>query len=225
MKHTQWQGFTLLEVLLAVIIVALLSASLGPVLINTLKAQQQAYAVLEPLAEVNNCFKQLQDDLLSAPRPNGTHAMPCVLEQAQIQAASADYFAFTSAEYIPLHPALVQREAALGQVGIQWSVISSPEGRGLAWLRSRQTHLMATGTPAQAVGEVMMDNLAYLDVEFLSNGNYLQTFHSDDAGALLPVALIIKFARLDQHGVAGPERVRIIHLAQVSLDPIQLAGG
>ena len=59
-------AFSLLEVILALAIVALVLAAITPALIGALRAQRQAARILEPLVHEQLALSMLRDDLMSA---------------------------------------------------------------------------------------------------------------------------------------------------------------
>lgn len=222
---TPRHAFSLLEVILALIIAALVMAAIGPALVGTLRAQRQVRTVLEPLAAEQAALALLRDDLLTAPRPNGSVTQPFTLTTTQVEGRRADTLVFTSNGAPPLHPSVVQRVPELGQAVITWALTSSEDGRGLAWIRSRQPHLLATGARPNPVPEIMVEHLAELVVETLVAGTWATTFDSSQRDDVLPLAVRISFAYVNEKGEPGPRRVVVIDLPQVALDPLQNGGG
>lgn len=217
-------GFTVFEVLLSVLIAALITAVLGSVLVNSLRAQRQAHAVLQPQLEIQTCFALLRDDLIAAPRPNAAQAAACVLESVRLGGREADRLQFTSGGAHAYHPELFSMPVQPGQELISWWLEERDDAAGLVWLRSRQPHVLATGTPPDASAEIMLDNLAYLSLEVLHGDNWQVTYNSDEVDAVLPQSLRISFAFLNDAGEAGDEQIIVINLPQVLLDPVQMAG-
>lgn len=218
-------AFSLLEVILALIIAALVMAAIGPALVGTLHAQRQVRRVLEPLAAEQAALAMLRDDLLTAPRPNGSVTQPFTLTIAQTGGRRGDMLAFTSNGAPPMHPRVVRREPELGQAVITWALTTAEDGRGLAWTRSRQPHLLATGARPEPLPEVMVEHLAELTIETLVAGTWTTTFDSAQRDDVLPLAVRISFAYVDEKGEPGPRRVVVIDLPQVALDPLQNGGG
>lgn len=227
MRH----GFSLLEIIFSLVIVALISAVLGSLLINSIKAQKRAYQLLEPRLEVQACLQVLRDDIVAALRPNGTTAVPCQLSSLAIGQAEADQFQISTAGPAPIHYAYAVRPVHSGQAQVVWSVEADVDSNdknntnGLLWLRGSQPHGLASGSVPTMQTQVMLDRLAYVSLEVLINGTWQVTYNSDEANAVLPQALRVRFARLDEKGVTGPEQIVSMNFPQVLLDPIQMAGG
>jgi prepilin-type N-terminal cleavage/methylation domain-containing protein len=216
------RGFSLIEVLLAVAIAALVMAAIGPALIGILRAQRQAQAMLAPLSAEEAAFAQLRDDVLAAPRPNGSLGIPWVITPTTNGRWRGDRLEFLSAGAPPLHPVVAQRRADAGQALVVWETQESADGSGLVWMRTRHADVLATGTMPTVSGDVMLDRLAMLMVEAWQDGAWTDAWNSDDQGATLPLAVRISFAYAQADGNAGPVRRLVIDLPQVALDPNQL---
>lgn len=214
-------GFSLLEVLLALIIAALVMAALSPALTGSLRAQRRAFEVLDPLAAEQAAFAVLRDDLLGTPRPDGTVAEPLTVAATTIDGANVSVLAFTTCGAPPVHPSLAIRDAELGQARVTWSARASDDGTGLAWIRTRQPHLLATGTPPAPPEAVMLDHLARITVESIDGDGWATAYDSGNNDAALPAALRVRFAYLADDGTAGPLRTVVLTLPQVALDPLQ----
>lgn len=214
-------AFTILEVLLALAIAALVMAALGPALVGSLRAERQARATLGPLVEEPAAFSQLREDLLCAPRPLGSLAEPCTLAPVQIDGRRGGALTVFTAGPPPLHPALARRAPETGQAVVTWAVQASGAGPGLAWTRSRKADLLATGSGSAPLAEVMLDRLASLAIEGFVDGGWTTTYDSSTNGDILPSAVRITWQRLSPDGSAGQSHVTVIALPQVALDPTQ----
>jgi len=214
-------GFTILEVILALAIVALVMAALGPALVGSLRAERQARAVLGPLADEPAALARLREDLLAAPRPVGTLAQPFTLAALLVDGRRGAELQVFTVSSTPLHPSLAVRAPDTGQAVVTWEVRRSDDGRGLAWTRASRSDLLATGTLAEPVGEVLLDHLAQLSIEVFIDGGYTATYDSSTRDALLPTAVRVTWAPLNADGSSGPLRLTVIGLPQVVLDPLQ----
>ena len=218
------RGFTLLEVILALAVSALIMAVVGPALIGTVRAQRQARALLEPLAAEQVALAVLRDDLLTVPAPTGSVIQGFTVVSAPVDSFSADTLQFLNDGPPPLHPSLAVRAPDPGQATITWSCQASADGHGMAWTRSRQANLLAVDTPPAVPAEVMLDHLAVLTVECLVVPTWSATYDSTDHNNGLPTALRITYAYVtgadDQ---PGPLHVVIIDLPQVELDASKAA--
>ena len=217
-------GFSLLEIILALAIIALVLAAIAPAMIGTLRAQRQASRVLEPLVHEQLAFSMLRDDLLSAPKPTGSVAQPFKVENDQSNGRRGDTLTVFCDAPPPLHPKIALRAAELGQAVITWTLLQAEDGRGLAWARSRSANLLATGTAPTPEDEVLLDHVAELTLETLSGTTWSRTYDSDQKGGVLPLAVRVTYVLLDAQGEKGPRRQVVIDLPMVALDPSQAGG-
>ncbi len=218
-------AFTLLEVLLALIVVALVMASLGPALTGALRAQRQAGTVLAPLGAEQAAIAVLRQDLSGAARPAGTVTQPCTVVAGSVDGATTSTLQLTTDTPPPLAPSLALRPAELGQATVTWTVQTAADGNGVAWVRTRQPNLLATGTAPDPVPEVMLDHLSLITVEAWSAGGFVTAYDSSRAADALPSAVRVRYAYSQDDGTAGPLRSLVIDLPQVALDPLQLGTG
>jgi prepilin-type N-terminal cleavage/methylation domain-containing protein len=220
------QAFSLLEVLLALAVVAMVLAAIGPALTGTLRAQRQAREILEPLAAEEAAFSQLREDLVTAPRPDGSLGVAFSLLNSQVDRWPSDELSFVSAGAPPLHPQVAIRSPEAGQAVVTWSGMTSLTApTGFAWTRARQSNVLASSTVSDPVSEVLLDGLAQLTLSVFIDGEWVSTYNSDDRGAVLPVAVRVEWAYADENGNAGPLHVRVLDLPVVPLDPNQLLDG
>lgn len=217
-------AFSLLEVILALAIVAMVLAAIAPALIGTLRAERQARRVLEPLAQEQVAFAMLRDDLLAAPMPNGSVAEAFTVVTASVDGRRGDTVTLFSAAPPALPPRIAKRAPELGQALVTWKTQAADDGRGLAWTRSRRANLLATGTAPEPTAEILLEHLAELTVETLTGTTWSDSYDSDDQGQVLPLAVRITYALLDENGEPGPKRQVVIDLPQVALDPLQNGG-
>jgi hypothetical protein len=187
-------------------------------LVGAVRAQRQARRVLEPMAQEQAAFAQLREDLLSAPQPTGTLCQPFTVAALAVDHVTGAELVLTTTGAPPLHPALVTTAPEVGQAVVTWSVRVSDDGRGMAWTRSRQANLLATGSAPTPEAEVMLDHLASLTIEVLNaSGSYVTAYDSTDNGSALPQAVRLRYAWLDDAGNPGPQRTLVIDLPLVVL--------
>ncbi|HEX3132612.1 MAG TPA: type II secretion system protein GspJ [Planctomycetota bacterium] len=217
-------AFTLLEVILALAIVSLVLAAIAPALVGTMRAQRQAAAILEPLAEEQLALGMLRDDLLSAPLPTGSVAQAFAVESQSTNGHRGDTLTFFTEAAATVHPRLAQRAPELGQVVVTWSLQAAEDGHGLAWMRTRRANLLATGTAPEPQPEVLLDHVAELTVETLSGTTWSPTYNSDTNAGALPLAVRITYMLLDAADKPGARRQVVIDLPMVALAPTQAGG-
>ena len=213
-------GFTILEVLLALVVVALVMAAVSPALTGTMRAQRQARRAIEASAAERAALAQWREDLLAALVPTGSLAEPFVLAGVTAGTTTASQLAFTIASPAPFHPDLVSSRPEVGQAVVTWSVAPATDGRGLAWTRARQTNLLATGTAPDPVPEVILDHLATLAIEVVGDdGLTVDTYTSADHDDALPQQVRLHWSFLNEDGTTGPRRTLVLALTLGGTSP------
>ncbi len=207
-------AFSLLEVILALIIAALVMAAIGPALVGTLRAERQVRTVLEPLAAEQSTLAILCDDLLATPQPNGSVTQPFTAATTQVGGHRGDTLTFTTNGAPALHPTVAMRPPELGQATITWALRTADDGRGLAWTRSRQANLLATGVSPVPVAEVMFDHITELTLETLVGGTWTPTYDSTQHNNVLPMAVRVSYSLVDAQGEAAQRHVVVVDLPQ-----------
>lgn len=216
---TARRAFTLVEVLLALGVAALVLAALVPALTGVLRAQRRAAALVDQAAREQAALSFLADDLLAAPRPAGSLAVPFVLAPATVGGRDALALSFLAQPPPPLHPGLAARPAGAGQVRVSWALEEDPDG-GLRLVRSRQVHLLAAGIPPEPAAEPLLGRLAACTAEALADGAWVRSWDSDQRGAALPLALRLRWRPLGPGGEAGDERIATFPLPLAALDRV-----
>lgn len=219
-------GFSLLEVILALVVVGLIMSVLGVALIGSLRMEKAARAAMAPDAREEAFLAQWRDDLTAMAKPAGTLTAPFTLTHAEVNGRRADTLTFRTCGPVPLHPAVAARAPDAGLTEVSWAPVANADPKqGLSWVRTRQIHLLATGTKPAAESVTELEGLAECQVQVWSGGAYADDYDSDQLGAVLPKLVRLKFAYLRPDGTAGPSRVMVLSLPQVDMDPTQLTGG
>jgi prepilin-type N-terminal cleavage/methylation domain-containing protein len=213
MRH----GFSLLEVLLALIIAALVMAAVGPALVSALRTQRRLDAILDPLVSERGALRLLGDDLLAAPTPTGTVAEPFLLSAVALDGSTGSQLSFLTCGAPPIHPSLAVRSPDLGQALVTWAVATASDGSGLQLTRSRQSNLLATGTRPDPTVEVILDHLASCVIEAYSSGVWTTAYDSSSLNAALPTAVRITWSQRLAEGKAGDSRIMVFELPLAEL--------
>ena len=211
------RGFTLLEVIIALAVVALVMAVIAPAMFNAFRAQQQARRILEPLAQIEVACDLLRADLLAAQEAASTGEVPCTLTTTTVSGQAVTSLICTIRRPSPLAPSLAVSLPDAGQAVVTWSLQPADDGRGLAWTRSSQVNLLATGTVPTPVPEVVLDHLASLTLEVFSNGAFTASYAGADNGGALPAGVRLSYRLLNDDNTPGPLRVLVLDLPAVAL--------
>ncbi len=206
-------AFTLLELLLALVLSALVLAALAPALFGVIRGQRQADRILAPLAERQAAMTQLREDL-HAVLCAGTLAVPFTLAATAGDTGQRPELTCFVTTPPPLPPSWATRPPAVGQAVITWALQPARDGRSLALARSAQVHLLATGTPPDPVPDVLIDGLASAEIDVLVGGTWYATYDSGTGtDAIRPAAVRIRL-----HPVTGPSQVWCFDLPQAAGD-------
>ena len=195
----------------------MIMAVIGPALVGSLKAQRQVREALEPMAAEQVALTLLRDDLLTAPKPNGSLCQPMTLVSGQVNGLRADTLIFTTNGRPPLHSSVAVSAPEIGQAVVTWAAHLAEDKQGLAWTRSRNANLLATGATPEPVAEVLMDHLAQISLEALVGETWSDSFDSEQNNQELPLALRLRFSYLAADGTPGPLRTVVMDLPQVAL--------
>ena len=213
-------GFTILEVLLALAVVALVMAVIAPAMVGAFRAQRQARRILEPLAQEQAAWDRFRTDLAAATPASGLTDPAFTL--ALGEAAGHPSSTLTVLVHLPppMHPNLVVSAPDLGRTAVTWTLQAAEDGRGLAWTRSSQANLLATGTAPAPVPEIVLDHLESLTIEVMTDGAYADTYDSDSRGSVMPPGIRVRYRLLNDDDTPGPLRVQVLDMASVILGSV-----
>jgi prepilin-type N-terminal cleavage/methylation domain-containing protein len=210
------QAFTLLEVILALLVMALVMAAVSPALIGALRAQRQVYEVLEPLAFEQAAFARLSEDVQAAPQSAETTAALLSLSTTINGGQSTPILSLFSDLPLPLPPNVVTRAPDMGQAEITWSVVQQDSDTLFSLVRAVDANVLASGSGPTPLDSVMLRNLAFIEMDVLDGGSWYTTFDSFTLG-YFPRALRVTYAYALKNGQSGPRRSVIIDLPQTAL--------
>jgi prepilin-type N-terminal cleavage/methylation domain-containing protein len=211
------RGFTLLEIIVALAIVALVMAVIAPAMFSAFRAEQQARRSLEPLAQTQVACDLLRTDLLALQVATGTGEVPFALGTTAVAGQAVTSLTGTIRLVPPLPPGIAVSTPDAGQAVVTWTLQAADDGRGLALTRSSQVNLLATGTVPTPIPEVVLDHLATLTLEVFSNGSFTTSYASADNGGALPAGLRLSYRLLNDDDTPGPLRVLVFDLPAVAL--------
>ena len=214
------RGFTLIEMLLATAMVAMLAASLYASLHIAFRARATALAAVEEARQTDLIFDTLRADLLSAMEPNGTLAggfsASC---SAGVGDSQADSLAFcTSGADGP--PA-----AGVGDVRrVEYFCDLLADGSGRALTRQVTTNLLAPQTLAPRV-DTLARNVRSFTVRCFDGQIWLDTYDSNSQNSMLPVAVEITVELQDAGGVPAHRATQTIAIPSgQAVDPNTASG-
>jgi prepilin-type N-terminal cleavage/methylation domain-containing protein len=207
-------AFTLLEVILALMIMALVMAVVSPALVGAMRAERQAHAILEPLGNQQIALELLTDDVMSAPQSAEAGSAQMSLSSTSIRGANLGTLLIFRDAAPTISPTIAKRAPEAGQMHVTWSVHET--ANGFALKREVDANVLATNLSSRVRAEVMLDNLAELSFEALDGGSWYESYDSFING-YFPRAIRVSYAFRLADGHAGPRRVYVIDLPQTAM--------
>ncbi len=208
------RGFTLLEVLLALTVMALVMAVVSPALVGAIRAERQSYAVLEPLGKQQIALNLFADDVMSAPQSAESGAAQMSLTTTSIEGANVSTLVVFRDAQPTISPVIAKRAPAAGQIHVTWSVRTSTNG--LALTREADGNVLSTTLSESVNSELILDNLSEFRMEAFDGGSWYDSFDSYSS-SYFPRAIRLTFAFRLADGSRGPRRVFVVDLPQTAM--------
>lgn len=192
MRHSR-RAFTLLELLAAIAIVAMIGLSLFTTIRIVAKARESSEAILEPQRSADLAFEMVRQDLENAQPPSGIlSALFAGVDWQSMNGRPGDYFEFYTTAAGPMH------ESGDGEVRrVRYSVTTDPTSNTDEQMLIREvTHnLMASVAPPADV-EVVLRNIAEFDVEYwdANQAIFVPNWDSTQQNNSVPMAIRIAIA-------------------------------
>ncbi len=216
---TARHGFSLLEVILSLLVMALVMAAVSPALVGALRAERQAHAVLEPLAKQHVAFTMFTDDVQAAPQIAEVGSAQLSLESTNLNSREGSTLIIFRDAAPVIAPHIAKRAADAGQHLITWSVRENITTGALEWVRQSDANVLSTNLIPTTYDEVMLDNLAQIRIEARDGGSWYASFDSY-LNSYFPRALRITYAYRLADGTPGPSHIIVIDLPQSALIPV-----
>jgi len=209
--HCHLRAFSMLELLLAMAMVAMLALSLYASMHVALRARRSAAAAVAPIRASTIAMDMICRDLESVPPPTGVLAGPFLGARQSAGSGEADYLQFFCLGSDGNDPRLPLREG-VREVELMLRTDLTP-----AVLVRRVTRNLLASTQVQPEEEILCRGVRSFAVQYF-DGTYWQTeWDSTTVGDVLPMAVQIVLEMEPTVGAAAdslPNRiVRIIPLA------------
>ncbi|MCX5671255.1 MAG: prepilin-type N-terminal cleavage/methylation domain-containing protein [Planctomycetota bacterium] len=194
------RGFTLLEMLVATALVAVLAGSLYASLSIAFKARRSALAALEPVRRAEIAMALVAADIRSAVIPNGVLAQPFMGEDGtDTRGHDADALVFCGTAPSP-EPA-----EGVGDVKkIEISCEASDDGQTQVLVRRVTTNLLSPRTLEPPV-EVLCRGVFAFNIRYFDGSDWLDVWDSTVLENTLPLALEVTL-QLDDPRQIDPNR-------------------
>ena len=202
-------GFTLLEVLAATAITAVLAGSLYTSLHVAFKARDSALASVEWVRKIDLAMELIKDDLQSAVVPNGVSAG--ALAGAFVGSANVDLLAF-SGDTLSFFaaPADVEPGPGVGDIRqIEYSCQSSLDSNDLVLVRGVTANLLASITP-EPKEEIVCRGVRGFILRYFDGSTWQNNWDSVAQNNTLPKAVEVTIELNDLTGTGVSRMSRIV---------------
>jgi type II secretion system protein J len=192
-RRRQPAGFTLLELLVATGMTAVLAGSLYATLHTAFKARRSAFAAVEQMRKAEMALELIRADIESAVVPKD------ILAGAFVGEDTADGTGRPS-DVLALHCAA---DGALNKEGIgdirmvEFACEADEEGEGLLLLRRVSVHLLATRVE-EPDEEVLCRGVRSFDLRYFDGLDWLESWDSAMQDNALPLAIEVTLELLDE---------------------------
>ena len=177
-------AFTLLEMLVATALIAILACSLYASLGIAFRARRSALAAIEPVRKADLAVDLLAEDLRCAVVPKGVLAGPFVGEDGQDTAGrDADSLVFYSTTDSP-EPAVGVGDIKRVELGCE----PAADGRTQVLVRLVTTNLLAPKTP-EPLREVLCRGVFAFNLRYFNGSEWLDSWDSTVEDNTLPYAI------------------------------------
>lgn len=192
-RRTHRSAFTLLEMLVALALMALLAASLYASLHIGFRARARAEAAVAPVRAATLPLELLRRDIESAPPPTGILAGAFVGQDARADgsAEDADTLVFYSAvEDVGRDGPMIRK--------IELALTAADDGKDSALVRRVTANLLAPETP-EPVEDTLCRNVMSFNLRYFDGSSWVDSWDSSTRENALPLALevTLKIRNLD----------------------------
>lgn len=181
-RRTTARAFTLLEMLVATAIMAVLAGSLYATLHIAFRARQSAMSTVERTRRTEYALATLRADIQAAVMPTG------ILAGEFLGQPSTDTLG-RAADALALHCIAPASAAGAGDIRmVQFTCEQAADGTGLALVRRVTTNLLAT-TATEAEAEVLCRRVYAFALLYFDGTEWLDTWDSTTQDNQLPAAV------------------------------------
>jgi len=183
-RHARVRAFSLLEMLVATALGAVLAASLYASLGIAFKARRSALGAVEPVRKADIAMELLGEDIRSAVVPNGILAGPFVGEDGtDTQGRDSDSIVFYGSAASP------ELAEGIGDIKkIELGCVPADDGRGQVLVRLITTNLRAPRT-VEPVQEILCRGVYSLNLRYYDGSIWSEYWDSTTADNALPCVI------------------------------------
>ena len=188
------EGFTLLELIVAMALMDVIAVALYACMHTAFKSKESAQASLKPYRSVMPVFEHIRKDFTSAMKPDGILAG--VFEGNDVSFTDlqdADTLGFYTACY---HPK--EDEIASNVIYVQYTLENDDE-RDQIVLKRLTTKNLLSPTATEAAEEVIARNITGLDIQYFDGTAWLDNWDSSEEDATLPWGVKVTVSMIDEN--------------------------
>ncbi|MCE5184699.1 MAG: GspJ family type II secretion system protein [Planctomycetaceae bacterium] len=178
-------AFTMLEILVALVLMDLIALSLYSSLYITTKAKRGATEAIRPYALIENVYDSLRQDLQAAMMPNGILAGGFYGQDlSAAEGRQADMLQFCSASYAPS-----QNEKSSNIIQTAYELTLDKEVQENVLVRKTTVNLLSSKTVDISKDEVIGRRIQSLNLRYFDGYAWLDTWDSAAMDNQLPLAV------------------------------------
>jgi type II secretion system protein J len=223
------RGFTMIEMIVALAMVAIVAASLTSSLWASYHTAKQAEAAVAPTDQASIALEYLCDDLQNSLTPNTTNAQPLVgnfeaIQSQDTRGHEADNVQFFTTAESPQH------EDANGEIKFVQYLVEQPTGSSdFALVRQVTRNLLPPSVQPQPDEEILCRNVNSLTLQYYDGSNWNTTWDSTAENNELPAAVQVVLELEETAPNGKTELVRytrniLLNCSMATLDPAVNSG-
>ena len=222
-------GFTMIELMVALAMVAIVAASLTSALWGSYHQARQAEAAVVPTDQASIALEYLCDDLKNSLTPNTTNAEPLAGNFEGVQAQDARGHEADNVEFFTTADS-PQHEDANGEIKFVQYLVEQPTGsNGFALVRQVTRNLLPPSVQPQPDEEILCRNVSSLTIQYYDGSNWNTTWDSTAENNELPAAVQVILEMEETAPSGKTQLVRytrniLLNCSMATLDPAVNSG-
>lgn len=208
------KAFTLLELLVAMTIMAIITASLYSTLSLAFKIKDTTLNTIGPQARMNAIFDIIRNDLSCCVSPDMTLAGAFLGNNEEI--LDNDQLIFSTSNYISF-----SEEPACDIYRVEYSLERYDQWSGYALVKRTATNVLSQSDPTTKE-EILCRNIYYFDVLYFDGSDWTNKWDSESTETPLPtlVKISIITSRKNEIDFTDPETVLVSRIISIPEQPV-----
>jgi type II secretion system protein J len=205
----RYEAFTLLELLVAMVLMVVTASCLYTALYTGFRAQRSALSAVEPTSLAINAIDLLKQDILGVLPPNGVLAGTFLgTDSPGIKGVDAD-----SLDFYTTHTYATEEQPAGGLAKIELLLEEDTDSERANYrLIRRVTTNLLSPKEVEPEEQVLCRNVVALNLRYFDGDNWLDEWDSTADANSLPraVEIDIQVAHNASNGASGPQKRRLV---------------